>query len=127
MASILLVDDDELFRGAVCRVLRAAHHAVEEAVDGAHALRIIKAETPEILITDIFMPNRDGIELIGAVRQAHPTVRIMAVSGRRHLGAVDLLELAARLGAHATLAKPFNTEQLLEKLVELECAEIGRG
>jgi CheY-like chemotaxis protein len=127
MASILLVDDDELFRAVVCPALRAAHHAVEEAVDGAQALRIIKAETPDILITDIFMPNRDGIELIAAVRQDHPTVRIMAISARQHLGMVDLLNLAAKLGAHATLAKPFTTEQLLEKLAELERADVGRA
>jgi|HubBroStandDraft_6_1064221.scaffolds.fasta_scaffold1363473_2 CheY-like chemotaxis protein len=127
MASILLVDDDELFRAVVCPALRAADHAVEEAVDGAQALRLLKAETPDILITDIFMPNRDGIELIAAVRQAHPAVRIMAISARQNLGMVDLLNLAERLGAHATLAKPFTTEQLLEKLAELERVELGRA
>jgi CheY-like chemotaxis protein len=127
MASILLVDDDELFRAAICPALRAAHHVVDEAVDGAQALRILKAKTPDILITDIFMPNRDGIELIAAVRQANPTVRIMAISARQNLGMVDLLNLAERLGAHATLAKPFSTEQLLEKLVELERVEVGRA
>jgi CheY-like chemotaxis protein len=127
MASILLVDDDDLFRAAISPALRAAHHLVEEAVDGAQALRILKAGTPDILITDIFMPNRDGIELIAAVKQAHPAVRIMAISARQNLGMVDLLNLAERLGAHATLAKPFTTEQLLEKLAELERVELGRA
>jgi CheY-like chemotaxis protein len=126
MASILVVDDDELFRAVVCRALRDAGHAVEEAVDGAQALRVIQAETPDLLITDILMPNRDGIELIAAVRQDHPGVRMLAISGRRHLGTVDLLDLAARLGAHDTLEKPFSTEALLEKVAALEVTNPAR-
>ena len=126
MASILVVDDDELFGAVVCRALRDAGHAVEDAADGAQALRIIQAETPDLLITDILMPNRDGIELIAAVRQDYPDVRILAISGRRHLGSVDLLDLAARLGAHDTLEKPFSTEALLEKVAALEVTNPAR-
>ena len=125
MASILVVDDDELFGAVVCRALREAGHVVEDAVDGAQALRAIQAETPDLLITDILMPNRDGIELIAAVRQDHPDVRILAISGRRHLGSVDLLDLAARLGAHDTLEKPFSTEALLEKVAALGVTDGG--
>ena len=109
----------------VSRALRDAGHAVEEAVDGAQALRVIQAETPDLLITDILMPNRDGIELIAAVRQDRPAVRILAISGRRHLGSVDLLDLAARLGAHDTLEKPFSTEALLEKVAALGVTDAG--
>ena len=119
MSAILLVDDDGAFRTAVCRALRAAGHAVEEAANGREALKFIAAETPDILITDILMPNTDGIELTSAVRQAHPAVRILAISGRSQLGTVDLLALASMLGADATLAKPFAPEQLLEKVAAL--------
>jgi DNA-binding response OmpR family regulator len=122
LAAILLVDDDELFRAAVCRSLRAAGHAVEEAADGKQALKLMAAVTPNILITDILMPNTDGIELTGAVKRAHPSVRILAISGRGALGTVDLLKLASMLGADATLSKPFAPEQLLEKVAALESA-----
>jgi CheY-like chemotaxis protein len=119
LTAILLVDDDELFRTAVCRLLRAAGYAVEEASDGKEALKFIAAEVPDILISDILMPNTDGIELIGAVKRAHPGVRILGISGRVHLGSVDLLNLATMVGADATLSKPFAREQLLEKVATL--------
>jgi CheY-like chemotaxis protein len=122
LAAILLVDDDELFRTTICRCLRVAGHAVEEAADGNEALKFIAAETPDILITDILMPNTDGIELTSAVKRAHPGVRILVISGRGHLGLVDLLNLASMLGADATLSKPFAPEQLLEKVAALERA-----
>ena len=119
MSAILLVDDDGAFRTAACRALRAAGHAVEQAASGKEALKFIAAEAPDILITDILMPDTDGIELTSAVKLAHPDVRILAISGRRQLGAVDLLTLASMLGADATLAKPFAPEQLLEKVTAL--------
>jgi CheY-like chemotaxis protein len=117
--SILVADDDDAFREALCRALRAAGHAVEEAADGTQALRILAADTPALLITDLIMPNQDGIELVITAKQAHPGVRILAISGRASFGPLDLLSLAAKLGADATLAKPFSTEQLLDKVAEL--------
>ena len=125
MSAILLVDDDEAFRAAVCRSLRSAGHAVEEAANGKQALKLIAAEIPDILITDILMPDTDGIELTTAVKQVHPGVRILAISGRRQLGDVDLLTLASMLGADATLSKPFAPEQLLEKVEALEGVKAG--
>ena len=119
MTAILLVDDDELFRVAVCRALRSAGYAVEQASDGKEALKIIAAEAPDVLITDILMPNIDGIELIGAVKRSHPGIQILVISGRAQLGSVDLLNLAAMVGADATLSKPFAPEELLEKVATL--------
>ena len=118
-ASILVVDDDRAFREALCRALRAAGHAVEEAADGIQALRIAAAEPHDLLITDLIMPNRDGIEVIMAVKQAHPALRILVISGQAKVGPLDLMEVAARLGADATLAKPFSTEQLFAKIAEV--------
>jgi CheY-like chemotaxis protein len=122
LAAILLVDDDEPFRTAVCRCLRGAGHAVEEAADGKQALKFLAAETPDIVITDILMPNTDGIELTSAVKRGYPGVRVLVISGRRQLGSVDLLHLASMLGADATLSKPFAPEQLLEMVAALEGA-----
>lgn len=116
--SILVVDDDAPFRTALSRILRAAGHAVDEAADGAQALRVVEADTPDLLITDLVMPDNDGIELIVAVRKAHPAVRILVISGR-WIGDMSLLTMAARLGADATLAKPFSNEQLFETLAQV--------
>jgi DNA-binding response OmpR family regulator len=106
----------------VSRALRAEGHAVEIAADGAQALQRLKVQTPDILITDIIMPNGDGIELITAVKKAYPAVRILAMSGRGTLGKLDLLDLAAMLGADAILAKPLAPEELLAKVAELRSA-----
>ena len=122
LAAILLADDDEVFRAVICRCLRAAGHTVEEAADGKEALKFLAAKTPDIIITDILMPNTDGIELTSAVKRGHPGVRVLAISGRRQLGSVDLLHLASMLGADATLSKPFAPEQLLEMVAALEGA-----
>jgi CheY-like chemotaxis protein len=118
-ASILVVDDDAPFRAATCRALRAAGHAVEEAPDGVQALRIIKADTPDILITDVIMPDGDGIGLVTAVKQAFPQVKIMVISGRGSMGNLNLLSLAKTLGADATLHKPLSSEDLLEKIAAM--------
>ena len=65
------------------------------------------------------MPKCDGVELISALRRDYPSVRILAISGRADFGALNLLDLAAVLGADATLAKPFDPRELTEKLAEL--------
>ena len=117
--SLLVVDDDATFREAVCRAARALGYAVEQAAGGAEALRFLAAEPPDVLITDMIMPSGDGVELISAVKQSYPTVRILAVSGRGALGPLDLLNLARQLGVDATLAKPFSTEDLFVTLAEL--------
>jgi len=116
-ASILVVDDDEAFRHAVCRTLRAAGHAVEET-DGGHALRVLDGEAPDLLITDLIMPDHDGIELILAVKRTWPAVKILAMSGRR-VGGVSLLNMAGRLGADGTLDKPFSNDELLATVAAL--------
>jgi CheY-like chemotaxis protein len=116
LLSMLLVDDDEPFLTATCRALRGAGYAVESAPDGAQALRILPVQAPDLLITDVMMPNGDGIELISAVRRNFPKVRILAISGRGLYGSVDLLRLARQVGADGALAKPFTTEDLLMKV-----------
>jgi CheY-like chemotaxis protein len=118
-ASILLVDDDELFRSRVGEALRAAGHPVREAADGVQAIRILEAETPDLLITDMIMPGTDGVELIMAVRRRYPALRILAISGRPDLAGLDLLNLATVLGAQGVLAKPFSTDDLRAKVAVL--------
>jgi CheY-like chemotaxis protein len=117
--SILVVDDDAAFTAAVSRVLRGAGYRVLEASNGTKAQQIVKTEKPDILITDIIMPDGDGIELINAVKWRHPAIRILAISGRGNLGPLDLLKMASMVGADATLGKPLSPEDLLAKIADL--------
>jgi CheY-like chemotaxis protein len=117
--SILVVDDDATFLEVVCRGLRQAGYEVAGVTDGVKALLAIAAHAPDILITDIVMPEIEGIGLITAVRRDHPKMRIVAMSGQPFMHTLDVLNLAARLGADATLTKPFSMEELTSKLVQL--------
>lgn len=123
--SILVVDDDAAFRVAVSRVLGGAGYSVAEAGDGLKAQQVLKSQRPDILVTDIIMPDGDGIELINAVKWRYPTMRILAISGRGCLGTLDLLKMAAMVGADATLSKPLGTEDLLSRIADL--VDMGPG
>lgn len=114
--SVLVVDDDEEFLGAVARALRAAGYAVQTQRDGRAVMQMVKERAPDLVITDIMMPDRDGIEVITELRRATRGIRILAVSGRAYIGSVHLLDMAKSLGADATLAKPFESDQLLAKI-----------
>ena len=117
--SILVVEDDAPLREVICRALRRHGYAVEEAADGIQALHVLAAEAPDMVIADILMPNMDGLELVMAIKRTDPKVRILAISGGTRLAPIDLLTIAEGLGADATLAKPFTTEELVARVVAL--------
>jgi CheY-like chemotaxis protein len=116
MPSVLIVDDDAEFRSAIGRVLRAGGHQIHLAANATQALSAIRDSAPDVLITDVIMPGGDGIELLTAVKRDYPSVWVLAVSGRGHIGGLDLLAMAKAVGADATLAKPFSVEELLGKM-----------
>ena len=128
-ATVLVVDDDFAARAAARDVLSGAGYAVEESLNGQRALQRILGNPPDVLITEILMPDGDGIELISAVTRARPDVRIIAVAvaAHRFLGGLDLLELASKLGADATLEKPLEVEGLLATVARLTSVEARSG
>lgn len=108
MAHVLLIDDDVQFRGMLAQMLGEDNHRVTVAGDGEVGLRLALQLMPDLIITDILMPNKDGIETILALSQAGSTVPIIAISaGRRIISAEFNLESAALIGVAATLVKPF--------------------
>ena len=113
MAKILVVEDDAAMRRASCRVLRDAGHAVVDFENGAAAIEQVERDAPDLLITDIFMPEVEGLETIRRVRALRPALPIVAISGFTLEGGGDYLEIAQRLGAVATLKKPFRSADLL--------------
>jgi CheY-like chemotaxis protein len=126
-ASVLVVDDDGAAWASARVVLSEAGYAVTEVQNGRQALQRVMANPPDLLITGIFMQDVDGIELIAAVKRSHPAVRIIAVSDRRFMGALDLFDLARKLGADAELAKPLDSTTLLATVTDLLSSVPGRG
>lgn len=116
---ICVIDDDESVRQTVGRILRGAGYAVVEAKDGEVGLRVVERELPAMIVTDIVMPNREGIETIREAKQRFPSIPIIAISGGGRLGPDGFLELAVKLGADDCLAKPFRPAELLDKVSRL--------
>lgn len=114
MAKILLVDDNADYLAAQTELLGRAGHQVSTASDGNEAIREADRATYDLLITDIIMPEREGLETIAVLRKKVPALKIIAVSGGGRLGARDYLSAARMLGASRTLAKPFSGEELLD-------------
>lgn len=110
---ILVIDDEPALRATVRRMLEAAGHSVIEAENGRAGLRLFHAEAMDAVITDIIMPEQEGVETIRQIRALHPTTRIIAMSGGSRTGNLDYLKMAKTLGADATLAKPFRQQDLL--------------
>jgi len=116
MARILVIDDDELVRQTVRGILERAGHGVDEATDGSEGLLRATQLRPDLILTDILMPNQDGIEFILKLRKADPKAKIIAMSGGGSLQPVQLLVMAKELGADECLSKPFARAALLSKV-----------
>ncbi len=110
--AFLLIEDDRFFAKLTAAMLAPAEVVI--AKNGAEGLDFMKTRTFDLLITDLLMPEKDGIETILEIRLANATLPILAISGGGRYGARDdLLRMAQKLGATATLQKPFSREDLL--------------
>lgn len=116
MPNILVIEDDPQFRRLLLRILRSAGHTVTEAQNGKVGMDRCRQQTPDVVITDLLMPEQEGIETIRELRREAPTTPILAISG-----AIDpvLLHAATALGATASLAKPFAPDELLAAIRDL--------
>lgn len=119
MARILLIDDDETVRYALKQVEERAGHQVEEASDGQVGVEKFEVHKPDLVITDIIMPNQEGIETIIKLRRLAPEVVIIAMSGGGRTGNRDFLTMAEKLGAAKVIAKPFRPKELVEAVAAL--------
>jgi DNA-binding NtrC family response regulator len=112
MSKILVIDDDPMVRKAIERILDRKGYDVVMADDGRRGLKLFEREQPDLVITDIIMPEREGIETIRAIQKIRPGAKIIAISGGGRVGNVDFLTLAAKLGAREIIAKPFDPSEL---------------
>ncbi len=113
MARVLVIDDDEVARTLVKRMLAGEGHQVEEALDGAEGLRAFGKNPPDLVLTDINMPGLDGHDVIEAIRVQHADVPIIAISGGGATPKDELLLKASALGAVEIIMKPFEFRQLV--------------
>ena len=118
MARILVIDDEDELRSMLRQMLEFAGHEVAEAVNGAEGIEIYERDAPDLIITDIIMPEQEGVETIIALRRADSALPIIAISGGGRLDATDFLTMAKKLGARRTLTKPFRRDQLLDAVNE---------
>ncbi len=113
MPKILVIDDDILVRRTIARILERSGYEVVLAEDGVQGVASFRSERPDLVITDLIMPEKEGIETIIEMRREDPNARIIAVSGGGRLGSMDFLVVAGKLGASEILRKPFEPAELL--------------
>lgn len=117
-ARILVVDDDDTLRRVVTRVLIRAGHNVTEARDGVEAERSCESELPDLVVLDIYMPGRDGIETLLAIRERWPSLPVLVTSGGDEVGYRGNLDDALAFGATASISKPFEMSDLISRVAE---------
>ncbi len=117
---VLIIDDDAVFRGAMDKALQRKKYHTVIAYDGLEAMEKIKSENPDLIITDLFMPNKEGFELIQEVRLVDPSIKIIAVSSDGLAGYSSYLKMAKAFGANAILQKPFTSDDLIATIEELQ-------
>lgn len=119
---VLIIDDDAAIRGFLCDGFQLAGYEVNTAADGNQGMQEFREHSADLVITDLLMPGKDGLEIIRELRKECPSVKIIAISGG-HTAGLDFLQEARLFGALRTLAKPFTFEKILALSEEItnEC------
>ena len=119
MPSILIIDNDDSVRESLRRTLHKEGYTIMEASEGRRGLKQLERQPVDVILLDMFMPDKDGLETIMALRRTHPGMKIIAMSGGGFKGRVDVLDVAKKLGVRRTLAKPFTREELIEAVEQV--------
>ena len=119
MTKILIIDDDNQFRTMLRQLLERNGYEIKEASGGKEGIELYRKSPTDLIITDLIMPGKDGIETIQEFKKDFPDIKIIAISGGGRLGPQDYLHLAKMLGAQRTLTKPIELSELLDAIEEL--------
>jgi len=116
------MDDEEQLRNVLARALQHAGHEALQAENGADGMRMIKTQPVDLVVTDLVMPEMDGLEFIRELGRLRPGMRVIAISGGGIWDANSLLAVAGMLGAFKTLTKPFDLTEFLKLVGEVLAA-----
>lgn len=120
MPHVLLIEDNSHMRAMLGQMISRAGYEVSSAADGDEGLTMLRAAPADVVVTDIIMPRREGIETILALRREFPGIPIVAISASGgHGGSADYLSMARKIGADAAFAKPIDRASFLDTLAEL--------
>ena len=116
---VLVIDDEKNMRHLLKTMLEKEGYVVTEAADGKEAIRLFRRKPADLIITDIIMPEQEGLKTIFDLRREHPRIKIIAISGGGQYGLSDYLEAATAFGADRTFAKPFDRGDLVKAVRQL--------
>ena len=119
MALILIIDDDNQFRAMLREMLERTGYEVVEASDGKEGIKLYREKATDLIITDLIMPEKEGIETIMELCRDFPDVKIIAISGGGRIDPEQYLSMAKSFGAQYSFAKPVEREELLQAVEEL--------
>ena len=119
MSKILIIDDEAPVRKMLKKLLERNEFDVIEAIDGNQGIKMYHEERPDLIITDLIMPGKEGLESIRELKKIYPHVQIIAISGGGFVDPKMYLDLASKLGAVRTFAKPVDSDILLSTIKEL--------
>ena len=110
---ILIIDDDELVRMTCRNILKKEGYTILEAENGNTGMNLFRAESPDLVITDMLMPDKEGLETISEIRAVNPNAKIIAISGGGNTQNMGFLQLAKKMGADRALKKPIKAGELV--------------
>jgi len=120
MARILIIDDEEELRSRLSRIFARQGHDTVEAANGREALRHLESPPGfDVVVTDLFMPEMDGIETLRHIKTEFPGAKVVVISGGGGRTGLDMLPMAGKFGADLTFAKPFDPAALAQAVAEL--------
>jgi CheY-like chemotaxis protein len=119
MKNILVLDDNEDIRRLLILMLSVEGYNVHDAAETDTAFKIIRNTHIDLIITDLIMPDKDGLEVIIELRRDFPDIKIIAVSAGGRIGPSTYLDMANKLGAHRVFNKPFNQQEIIQAVGEL--------
>ena len=114
--TILIIEDDEQFLGFVSELLTSEGFEILKAENGKEGIALLEDNQPDLILTDLLMPEKDGVRVISEVRSKFSHIPVVAMSGGQSVFSPVFLEAASSLGASETLTKPFTEEELLETI-----------
>jgi CheY-like chemotaxis protein len=127
MAKILVIEDDPQMRQLLRRALEGAGHEVIDAENGAKGLKRFGEGRTDLVVTDIIMPDKEGIQTIIELKQSDPSIKVLGISGGGRTENLEFLRIARRSGADRVMAKPFRTADFVKAVTELLEGAPGAG